>query len=52
MISLQNYAGSSQHSYTNHENISIRNIGQGEARRRKYKRLELGGGQAYNRSVV
>jgi hypothetical protein len=34
----------------NHENISVRNIGQGEARHRKYKRLKLGGGQAYDRS--
>jgi hypothetical protein len=25
-----------------------RNIGQGEARHRKYKRLKLGGGQAYD----
>jgi hypothetical protein len=32
----------------NHENV--RNIGQGEARHRKYKRLKLGGGQAYDRS--
>jgi hypothetical protein len=31
-----------------HENIHIRNIGQGEARHRKYKRLKLGGGQAYD----
>jgi hypothetical protein len=30
-----------------HENIHVRNIGQGEARHRKYKRLKLGGGQAY-----
>jgi hypothetical protein len=34
----------------NHENANFRNIGQGEARHRKYKRLILGGGQAYNRS--
>jgi hypothetical protein len=34
----------------NHENANVRNIGQGEARHRKYKRLELGGGQAYDRS--
>jgi hypothetical protein len=34
----------------NHENVNVRNIGQGEARHRKYKRLKLGGGQAYNRS--
>jgi hypothetical protein len=27
-----------------------RNIGQGEAQHRKYKRLKLGGGQAYDRS--
>jgi hypothetical protein len=32
-----------------HENIHVRNIGQGEARHRKYKRLKLGGGQAYDR---
>jgi hypothetical protein len=33
-----------------HENANVRNIGQGEQRHRKYKRLKLGGGQAYNRS--
>jgi hypothetical protein len=33
-----------------HENDYVRGIGQGEARHRKYKRLELGGGQAYDRS--
>jgi hypothetical protein len=32
----------------NHENV--RNIGQGEPRHKKYKRLKLGGGQAYDRS--
>jgi hypothetical protein len=32
----------------NHENV--RNIGQGETRHRKYKRLKLGGCQAYNHS--
>jgi hypothetical protein len=34
----------------NHENVNVRNIGQGEARHGKYKRLKLGGGQAYDRS--
>jgi hypothetical protein len=34
----------------NHDNESVLNIGQGEARHRKYKRLKLGGGQAYDRS--
>jgi hypothetical protein len=34
----------------NHENKHVRSIGRGEARRRKYKRLKLGGGQAYDRS--
>jgi hypothetical protein len=34
----------------NHDNENVRNIGQGEARHRKYKRLKLGGGQAYNHS--
>jgi hypothetical protein len=34
----------------NHENEHVRSIGQGEARQRKYKRLKLGGGQAYDRS--
>jgi hypothetical protein len=34
----------------NHENEHVRSIGQGEARNRKYKRFNLGGGQAYDRS--
>jgi hypothetical protein len=34
----------------NHENANVCNIGQGKARHRKYKRLKLGGGQAYDRS--
>jgi hypothetical protein len=34
----------------NHENSNVRNIGQGEPRHRKCKRLKLGGGQAYDRS--
>jgi hypothetical protein len=29
-------------------NIGVCGIGQGEARHRKYKRLKLGGGPAYN----
>jgi hypothetical protein len=33
----------------NHENEHAHGIEQGEARRRKYKRLKLGGGQAYDR---
>jgi hypothetical protein len=32
----------------NHENANVCNIGQGEARHRKYKRLKLGGGQTYD----
>jgi hypothetical protein len=36
----------------NHENPTVRVIGQGEVRHRKYKRLKLGGGQAYDRSSV
>jgi hypothetical protein len=34
----------------NHDNENVCNIGQGETRHRKYKRLKLGGGQAYDRS--
>jgi hypothetical protein len=34
----------------NHENEYVRDIEQGEARYRKYKRPQLGGGQAYDRS--
>jgi hypothetical protein len=34
----------------NHENEYVRRIGQGEARQRKYKGLNLGGDQAYDRS--
>jgi hypothetical protein len=35
-----------------HENPNVRAIGQGEPRHRKYKRLKLDGGQAYDRSSV
>jgi hypothetical protein len=34
----------------NHHNSNVRNIGQGGDQQRKYKRLKLGGGQAYDRS--
>jgi hypothetical protein len=34
----------------NYENEHVRGIGQGEAGYRKYKRLKLDGGQAYNSS--
>jgi hypothetical protein len=34
----------------NHENIDVRDIGKVEARQRKYKRLKLGVGEAYDRS--
>jgi hypothetical protein len=34
----------------NHNNKNVLYIGQGEARHRKYKRVKLGGGQAYDRS--
>jgi hypothetical protein len=34
----------------NYDKKHVRSVGQGEARRRKYKRLKLGGGEAYYRS--
>jgi hypothetical protein len=34
----------------NHDNENVCNIGQGDTRHIKYKRLKLGGGQAYIRS--
>jgi hypothetical protein len=34
----------------NNENANVRDIGQSEPRHRKYKRLKLGGIQAYDRS--
>jgi hypothetical protein len=34
----------------NHGNVNIRSAGQGEVRHRKYKRLDLGSEQAYDRS--
>jgi hypothetical protein len=34
----------------NHAYVTVRNIGQSEAMYRKYKRLKLGGGRAYDRS--
>jgi hypothetical protein len=33
-----------------HENEHVHGTGQGEARHRKYKRLKLGSGQAYDHS--
>jgi hypothetical protein len=36
----------------NHKNVNVGSIAQGEARQRKYKRLKLGGGQAYGRSIT
>jgi hypothetical protein len=36
----------------NHENPNVHAIGQGEPRHRKYKRLNLGSGQAYDCSSV
>jgi hypothetical protein len=35
----------------NHRNPIIRGKGQGEAMHRKYRRLKLGGGQAYDHSA-
>jgi hypothetical protein len=35
-------------SHTKHENENVRNVGEDEARHRKYKILKLGGGQAYD----
>jgi hypothetical protein len=34
----------------NHENEHVRGLEQGEAKHRKYKKLELGGDQTYDRS--
>jgi hypothetical protein len=34
----------------NHENEHVRSIGKGEARHRKYNKVNLGGGQAYDHS--
>jgi hypothetical protein len=36
----------------NGDNENVRNIGQGESNHRKYRRLKLGGGQAYDRLSV
>jgi hypothetical protein len=36
----------------NYANVIIRNIGQGKVRHKKYKRLTLVGGQAYDRAIV
>jgi hypothetical protein len=41
-----------QETNKNHGNANVRNIGQGELRLRKFKRLKLGGGQAYHCSSV
>jgi hypothetical protein len=41
---IKNFAGSRQQAedIQNHDNENVRNIGQGEGRHRKYKRLKLG----------
>jgi hypothetical protein len=36
----------------NHDNENVRNIGQGEAPHRMYKRFKLGGGHVYDHSSV
>jgi hypothetical protein len=36
----------------NHDNENVRKIGKNEAQRRKHKRLQVSGGQAYDRSSV
>jgi len=36
----------------NHENVNVRNTGQGDAQNGKCKRLKCGGGQEYDRSIV
>jgi hypothetical protein len=45
-VSLKHQAGAIQ----NHKDVNVRHIGKGEARHRKYKRLKLGVGQAYDRA--
>jgi hypothetical protein len=35
----------------NHVNLNVRDIGQGEARLEKYKRLKVNSGQAYDHSA-
>jgi hypothetical protein len=36
----------------NHDNENVRSIGKGEAQHRKYKRLQVAGGQTYDISNV
>jgi len=36
----------------NYDNVNVRSIGKGAAQHRKYKRLIIGGGQAYDGSSV
>jgi hypothetical protein len=47
---ITDYAGNKQKSYKVKRTYTFTGVGQGEARHRKYKRLELGGGQAYDHS--
>jgi hypothetical protein len=46
---LQAVSGVQAEVIQNHENANVSNIGQGEPRHKKYKRLKLGGGQPYDR---
>jgi hypothetical protein len=50
MTLLQTFASGEQKLYKIKKIQIFRDIGQGDATYRKYKRLKLGGGQAYDRS--
>jgi hypothetical protein len=50
MFSVQSVRSLYKEDQTRETTEHVRGIGQGEARHRKYKRLKLGGGQAYDRS--
>jgi hypothetical protein len=47
---VTNLSGQHAEVVQNHKEVNIRNTGQGEAQHRKYMRLKLGSGQAYDRS--
>jgi hypothetical protein len=51
-VRLRSRNKSMQKTIHNHGNESVRNIGQGETPRRKYERLELGGGQVPQTAAV
>ena len=52
LVIITNLYGQPAEVIRNHDRENVRRVGQGEAQRRKYKRLKQGGRQSHDRSKV